>query len=95
MNPNLTDRFSEATREALRHHEDELADFGTRVGHLLSVQQELVQVTRGMSFLAYHLRMWQMLLSERDMVIVDLASWALHFYKKGDGGFLRALQGQI
>jgi hypothetical protein len=57
------------------------------------VQQELEHVRQGKSFLVYHEAMWQMLLSERDMLVVDLASWALGFYAKGGGGFLRQLRG--
>src|SRR5580692_2212322 len=93
MTTTHTDRFSQPARDALRHHEDELTDFAARITHILNVEHELARVSRGKPFLPYHLPMWRMLFSEVDMVIVDLASWALHLYKKGDGGFLRSLQG--
>ena len=87
------DRFSPALAAAMKRHEDELVDFSARVTHVLSVEQEFVRVTKGKPFVVYHDAAWRMFHSEIDMVIVDLASWALGFYKKGGGGLLRQLRG--
>jgi hypothetical protein len=86
-----TDRLSFPFQEELRRREHELLFFAQRLGHLLSVQSELERVTRGKSFVIYSEPMWIMLLSERDMLVTDLASWAKGFY--GRGGFLRRLHG--
>jgi hypothetical protein len=53
-------------------------------------------VGRNKPFLPYHELAWTMLLSERDMLIVDLSSWAKELYRKADksnstDGFLRSL----
>lgn len=89
----MTDRFSAETQKLLTEHEHELLSFALRLGHVLSVHQELVRVARGKPFVIYHEAMWSMLLAERDMVAVDLPSWILGFYEKAGGGFLRKLRG--
>src|SRR5437879_5324055 len=89
----IVDRFSGPIADALQRHEYELVYFSERIAHLLSVQQELVRVTKGKPFALYHEPMWRMFHAEIDMVIVDLASWALGFYGKGRGGLLRQLRG--
>jgi hypothetical protein len=88
----VTSRFASPTATALGAHEEHLRGFSERITHLLSVEAELSRIARGKSFVIYHSPMWHMLAGEADMVIVDLASWALGFYEKG-GGFLRKLQG--
>jgi len=90
----MTDRFSPELRELLQRNEHQLEHFSKRIAHLLSVDQELIRVTRKKLFLLHQEAMWQMLLGETDMVIVDLASWALGFYEKGGGGLLRSLRGE-
>ena len=87
----LGERFSPETAAALKEHEIELISLGRRLRHVLSVHAELNRVTRGRSFLIRHEAMWWMLLGERDMIVVDAASWAKAFYSRG--GFLRKLQG--
>ena len=91
--PALTDRFSQETHDRLWEHELQLLGFAHRLGYVLSIQQELVRVTKGKPFVIYHEPVWNMLLGEREMIIVDLASWAKGFYRVGEGGFLRKLQG--
>ena len=93
MMTTFVNRFSQPVAEALRRHEDELVGFSERVTHLLSVEQELRRVTRGKFFVIYHEPMYRTLLGERDMVVVDLASWARGFYKKAGRGLLRHLRG--
>jgi hypothetical protein len=88
----MVERFSPPTQKSLGEHEYELLSFALRVGHVLSVHQELVRVARKKPFIIYHERMWSMLLAERDMVAVDLASWILGFYEKKGGGLLRKLR---
>ena len=90
--PRRSSRFTEALAEQLCELEDDLCRFGLRLGHVMSVQAELVRVGRGKPFVP-HLPMWNMLVAEHHMIIVDLASWALGFYRKGKGGFLRKLGG--
>ena len=88
------DRFSQPTRDALKVLEDDLVDFAARMTHLLSVLQELNRVRRERAFLVYHEPVYQMLRSERDMLVIDLDSWALHLHEKGGGGLLSTLSGQ-
>lgn len=89
----MTDRFSHDTQKLLSEHEEDLLGFALRLGHVLSVHQELVRVAQLKPFVIYHAPMWNMLLSERDMIVVDLASWALGFYEAGGKGFMRTLRG--
>lgn len=89
----MTDRFSSKIHDILERNEYELGGFSERLTHLLTVEQEFTLVTRRRPFLVYHDTMWRMLLGETDMVIVDLASWALGFYEKKGGGLLRSLRG--
>ncbi len=85
-------RFSSATGAAFSALRDELWSFGRRLSHIRSVHAELVKVGRLKRFEIHHEPMWAMLLSERDMIVVDLASWAKALYSAG--GFLKLnLQG--
>ena len=72
--------------------EDDLCPFAFRLGHLCSVDAELLRVTRGKLFLP-SLHIWDVLLSERDMLFIDLSSWSRGLYAKRCGGFLRKVQG--
>jgi hypothetical protein len=84
-------RFSTVTWKQLEGLEVELLTFARRHAHILSVDAEFVRVCRDKTFIRWHEPMWNMLLGERDMLIVDLASWAKAFYRKG--GFLQLLHG--
>jgi hypothetical protein len=85
------DRFSAPISQLMRELFDDLWFFGRRMCHVLSVYAELDGVTRGKTFEVHHEPMWIMALSERDMIVVDLASWAKAFYSPG--GFLAKLHG--
>jgi hypothetical protein len=86
-------RFATPMAEWLERSEFELLGFAERVGDLLSVEKELARVRRGKVFDVQHEPTWRMLLGAVDAIIVDLASWALGFYEKDGGGFLRKLRG--
>lgn len=64
--------------------------FSKRFSHLLNVFAAFEATTRGKSFLIYHEPMWTMLLDERDMLFIDLASWAKGMH--ATGGFLRTVE---
>jgi hypothetical protein len=87
-----TSGFSVDTYKRLVELEDQLLLLAWRQGHIVSTHAELVRVAREKPFFIYHEPLWRMLLSERDMIIVDLASWAKGFYSKG--GFLHHLEDQ-
>ena len=70
--------------------ENELHFFTDRLRHVANVNTALERATRGKRFRIYGEPMWSMALSERDMVAIDLASWAKGFYSRG--GFLRRAQ---
>ena len=90
---NIPWRFTPPMAAWLERSEFELLGFAERVGDLLSVERELARVTRGKLFDVQHELVWRMLLADVDAIIVDLASWALGFYEKDGGGFLRKLRG--
>jgi hypothetical protein len=77
----------------LSEMEDDLCRFAWRLEKLCNLDAELLRVTRGKKFLPSWWE-WDKLLSERDMLIIELASWARAFYGKGCGGFLRSLEGE-
>jgi hypothetical protein len=84
--------FTPQVSEALAERENDLLGFSHRLSHGLSVHEDLVRVTRGRRFVVRHLPIWRMLLSERDMTFVDIASWAKAIYSPR--GFLRRLHGR-
>ena len=81
--PTSDSRFTAAQADEFEKLESDLSRFAFRLGHLCSVDAELLRVTRDKLFLP-SLPMWD---------LIDLASWALGFYEKGAGGFLRKLRG--
>jgi len=84
-------RFSLERAAELAKLENELTLFVGRLQHLSSVDTDLRLVTRGKRFFpSWHV--WNGILSERDMIIIELSSWALRFYGAKYGGFLRTLQ---
>jgi len=87
----LVSRFAPETHEIFTKLEWELMWFVERLSFVSSIHAELVRVTRGQRFLIRNLGMWTMLLSERDAIVIDLASWVRAFYAAG--GFLRKLHG--
>jgi hypothetical protein len=83
-------RFSSRTYDELGILEVQLVAFAKRFGHLLNVFAPVDAATRGKPFLIYHEPMWTMLLDERDMLFIDLASWAKGMH--GKSGFLRTVE---
>jgi hypothetical protein len=83
-------RLSSIAYEELGRLETDLLGFSKRFGHLLNVFAAFEATTRGKPFLIYHEPMWTMLLDERDMLFIDLASWAKGMHAKG--GFLRTVE---
>jgi hypothetical protein len=84
-------RFTASTSQAFSELHTELWSFGRRLSHIRSLHAELVHVGRSKPFEIRHEPAWIMALSERDMIVVDLASWVKALYSRG--GFLKLLQG--
>jgi hypothetical protein len=82
-------RLSSSMYEELGRLEMDLLGFSQRFGHLMNVFAAFEVTTRGKPFLIYHEPMWTMLIDERDMLFIDLASWAKGMHAKG--GFLRTV----
>jgi hypothetical protein len=85
-------QFSCATAQEFEDLRQQVWWFGRRLRDVRSVHAELVRVAALKAFDIRHEPIWNMLVSERDMVIIDLASWAKGLYEKG--GFFKKLQGQ-
>lgn len=82
-------RFKQETYDRLISLEDELTRFSERLGHVVNVYAAAEQVTKGKPFFIYHREAWDMLAASRDMLIVDLSSWAKGMYRPN--GFVASL----
>jgi hypothetical protein len=69
--------FSEKTRATFHDFKDLLEDIGPRYAFIVNVLAEMKRVARGKPVLIRDDgSLWRSVLSERDMVIIDLNSWA-------------------
>jgi hypothetical protein len=84
-------RFSTELYRALEESEFVLLTFAERLTFVLSVQDELKRVARDKAFFIRGHSAWNMTLSARDSLIIDLASWAKALYSPG--GLLRRIEG--